>query len=88
MPPEHIAAGVKVELRAGAGLMLTTTFSVLLQPFNVVITRYVTFTGLAVVLVKISEIEAVEPDPARLEMPITAALVHENVEPARLLVIV
>ena len=43
---------------------------------------YVTATGAVVVFVSDSFISAVAPEPARLDMPATTALVQVNVAPA------
>ena len=48
-------------LNTGFGFTVTTTFCVLLQPLEVVVITYVTFTGVVVVLVNVSLIVATAP---------------------------
>lgn len=80
--PAQTAADCDTVLNDGAGFTVSTTFSPgeLLQPFALVVTWNVTFTGEDVVLVNVS---FMFPDPlfAGWLIPATAALLHVNDEP-------
>ena len=76
------------ELNTGIGLIVTVTFCVLVQPFADKVKMYVTVTGFTVVLVRLSEMVAVEPLPAASVMPATDARVQLKAVPKVLLVAV
>jgi len=73
-----------VQFATIAGLTVTTTFRVLVQPLAVKVYTYVTLTGELVVLISVSVILP-EPLAAELLIPVTAARVQLNVVPDTLL---
>jgi len=73
-----------VQFATIAGLTVTTTFRVLVQPLAVKVYTYVTLTGVLVVLISVSVILP-EPLAAELLIPVTAARVQLNVVPDTLL---
>ena len=73
-----------VQFATIAGLTVTTTFRVLVQPLAVKVYTYVTLTGELVVLISVSVILP-EPLAATLLIPVTAARVQLNVVPDTLL---
>jgi hypothetical protein len=77
--PLQIAEGVSVLLNTGFGLTVTTTFwpvGPFVQPLALIITTYVTTSGVVVVLVNASAITTLLPVVPAGVIPATVALLH------------
>jgi len=75
-----------VLLNTGVGFTVTTTLCTLLHPFALCVYTYVTFTGLALVLVNVSLGSFVPLVGPAGVMPLTTARLHPKIVPVVLLV--